>query len=50
MIIGCTGNYRKKEFFSILDRICDIVLKEKILKKEDIEKLLNHKNMIKSKK
>ena len=28
----------------------EIVLKEKILKKEDIEKLLNHKNMIKSKK
>ena len=28
----------------------EIVLNEKILKKEDVEKLLNHKNMIKSKK
>ena len=41
MILGCTGNYRKKDFFNILDRICDIIAKEKI-------KLLISDDLIKS--
>ena len=36
--------------FSQDKTIREVVLEEKILKKEDIEKLLNHKNTIKSKK
>ena len=30
MIIGCTGNYRKSKFFSILDKICEILFKRDV--------------------
>ena len=50
MIIGCTGNYRKKEFFIILDRICEIIAKEKnkliisddLMKSEEVENYDNY--------
>ena len=40
MIIGCTGNYRKEEYFSILERVYDILVKSdiKILISDDLKK------------
>jgi len=40
MIIGCTGNYRKEEYFSILERVYDILAKSdiKILISDDLKK------------
>ena len=35
MIIGCTGNYRKEEYFNILERIYSI------LSKSDVEILIS---------
>ena len=30
MIIGCTGNYRKPEYFTILDKIHQLLEKENV--------------------
>ena len=35
MIIGCTGNYRKEEFYTILQKV------HEILSKEDIEFIIS---------
>ena len=44
MVIGCTGNYRKEEFFTILDKI-HCFLKDQdveILVSSDLRKLLKN--------
>ena len=49
MIIGCAGNYRKTKFFSILDKICEI-LSERDVELMISDDLLKSENKIKHQK